>query len=171
MHTDSGKIVIVGNSGSGKSILARRLCESAGRAHLDLDTLAWLPGNPPTRRPVAESGQEIESWIRRSRHWVIEGCYSDLLEIALRHADELVFLDLPVQACIANARRRPWEPHKYESKAAQDANLAMLIEWIAQYPERTDTFSRVAHQALCEAFPGTKTVCTCNQTPSSTLSR
>lgn len=37
-------ILIVGNSGSGKSTLATRLERELGIAHLDLDTLAWLPG-------------------------------------------------------------------------------------------------------------------------------
>jgi hypothetical protein len=94
--------------------------------------------------------------------WVVEGCYADLIESVLSHAGELIFLDLPVEDCIANAKARPWEPHKYESREAQDANLDMLLEWIAQYAERTDTFSRAAHLDLYEKFDGPKTVFTSN---------
>lgn len=93
---------------------------------------------------------------------VVEGCYADLIELVLSHADELIFLDLPVEDCIANAKARPWEPHKYESREAQDANLNMLLEWIAQYNERTDTFSKAAHLDLYEKFDGPKTVFTSN---------
>jgi hypothetical protein len=67
-----------------------------------------------------------------------------------------VLLDPGVDACIANARARPWEPHKYDTKAAQDANLAMLLEWIAAYTTRDDAMSHAAHRALFEAFPRTK---------------
>ncbi len=38
------RIAILGNSGSGKSTLARRLAAEAFAAVLDLDTVAWEPG-------------------------------------------------------------------------------------------------------------------------------
>ncbi len=152
------RVVVFGNSGSGKSTFAKALQETHGLAHLDLDTIAWQAGTQPQRRPITESRQQIEHFARAHSNWVIEGCYADLLAIAIRDASELVFLDLPVEACIANARQRPWEPHKYASREAQDANLDMLLDWIAQYTERRDTFSRAAHQALYTAFEGRKTV-------------
>ena len=156
------KIVIFGNSGSGKSTLALRLSAAEGLSHLDLDSIAWLPEFPPERRPIAESRVRIEQFMKSNKQWVIEGCYSDLLEIALPEATEIIYLNLPIKDCIANARDRPWEPHKYESQQAQDANLDMLIDWIAQYPQRQDTFSQSAHEALFENYDGRKTIFTCN---------
>jgi adenylate kinase family enzyme len=152
------KVLIFGNSGSGKSTLARALCESEGLSHLDLDTLAWRATDPPQRVPVTESSAAIREFINASSAWVIEGCYADLLEQALPFCNEIIFMDLPISACIANARQRPWEPHKYESKQAQDANLEMLLDWISQYEQREDTFSRRSHLALYESFGGKKTI-------------
>lgn len=151
-----------GNSGSGKSTLARQLCDWHGLAHLDLDNLAWRPTSPPQRLPVAESERQIASFIHSSSAWVIEGCYTDLLEIAAPFATEIIYLNLPVETCIANARKRPWEPHKYDSKQAQDANLDMLITWISQYEHRQDTFSALAHRSFFDTYPGKKTVYTSN---------
>ncbi|MCE9595769.1 MAG: hypothetical protein K8S98_16390 [Planctomycetes bacterium] len=37
------RVLVFGNSGSGKSHLARRLLTEHGLAHLDLDTIAWAP--------------------------------------------------------------------------------------------------------------------------------
>jgi hypothetical protein len=37
---------------------------------------------------------------------------------------------------VANAFSRPWEPHKYLSKEAQDANLEMLMGWIRAYEDK-----------------------------------
>ena len=156
------RILVFGNSGSGKSTLAKQLCDSHALSHLDLDTLAWEPTTPPERKPLAASAKAISRLIESSESWVIEGCYSDLLELAVPFATQMIYLDLPVEACIANARARPWEPHKYPSKAAQDANLEMLLEWISRYADRDDTFSRRAHLALYESFPGEKTVLTKN---------
>ena len=87
---------------------------------------------------------------------MVEGCYADLLELASAQASEMVFLDLPVTACISNARSRPWEPHKYDSKEAQDANLGMLLDWIGEYYRRDDVCSREAHRALFDSFKGSK---------------
>ncbi|ARN72878.1 shikimate kinase [Oceanicoccus sagamiensis] len=152
------KIVIFGNSGSGKSTLARQLSHSQGLVHLDLDTLAWKPTSPPERVPIEQSSKEIGRFVSAHKAWVIEGCYSDLLALIVSTATEIIFTNLPVELCIENAKNRPWEPHKYPSKAAQDDNLAMLTEWIARYPERDDTFSFAAHKALYDAYSGKKTL-------------
>jgi adenylate kinase family enzyme len=150
------RYVIIGNSGSGKSTLALRLACAGGVSHLDLDTLAWEPSTPPRRRAVADSVREILAFIAENNHWVIEGCYADLLEAPLGRCTRLVFLNPGTEACIANARSRPWESHKYASKEAQDANLEMLIGWIRDYEVRRDVFSLGAHRALFDGFVGEK---------------
>jgi len=157
------KIIIFGNSGSGKSTLAKELREAESLAHLDLDSIAWMPTSPPQRKPIAETKLEIDKFTSSNLQWVIEGCYSDLIEVALPKANEIIYLNLPVEACISNAKKRPWEPHKYESKEAQDANLKMLVEWIAQYALRGDTFSKSSHEALFNAYNGKKTMYVSNE--------
>jgi adenylate kinase family enzyme len=157
------KILIFGNSGSGKSTLAKELCDKEDLSHLDLDILAWQATSPPQRQPIAESAKAIQGFIHSEKSWVIEGCYTDLLECAAPFANEVVFMDLPVEACIANARKRPWEPHKYESKEAQDDNLENLISWIAQYNRRVDTFSEQPHRRFYDNFQGIKMTYTSNQ--------
>ncbi len=127
-------------------------------AHLDLDTIAWLPEMPPKRKSISESKQEIDVFLHQNQGWVIEGCYSDLLELVLPQSDEIIFLNLPIDECIANAKNRPWEPHKYASKEAQDANLEMLIQWIEKYAHREDTFSKLSHEALFRGYQGKKTM-------------
>lgn len=156
------RILILGNSGSGKSTLAQRLATRYAAGHLDLDSLAWLPTDPPQRAPLDTSLSSIHAFIAAHPHWVIEGCYTDLLRGVAADADALIFLNLSVDACVANARQRPWEPHKYASKAAQDANLAMLLDWIRDYPIREGVFSLAAHQAFFDVFTGKKTMLTDN---------
>lgn len=157
------KILIFGNSGSGKSTLAKSLCKSEGLSHLDLDTLAWKPAMPPERKSINESGVEISAFINSNSGWVIEGCYSDLLEIVLQFSTEIIFLNLPIELCTENAKNRPWEPHKYESKEAQDKNLDMLVIWISQYSKRDDIFSESSHNQLYENYAGKKTMITNNE--------
>lgn len=150
------RVIIIGNSGSGKSTLALRLATARRLAHLDLDTLASKPVMPPVRRPLADSARNVDAFTRANPHWVVEGCYADMLTLVLPVCTLLVFLNPGVEACVHNARSRPWEPHKYASKAAQDANLEMLIGWIKEYDSRTDTLSLGAHRSLYDGFNGDK---------------
>lgn len=150
------RVVIIGNSGSGKSTLAKGLASQHELAHLDLDSLAWEPTQPPERKPLREAARSIQDFTAQHEQWVVEGCYADLVELLLPGASELIFLDLDVEKCQRNARLRPWEPHKYPSKQAQDANLDMLLGWIADYPGRQGVLGRNAHQALFDNFHGNK---------------
>lgn len=134
-----------------------------GLAHLDLDLLAWLPSTPPERRPLDQAQEDIQNFINESPEWVVEGCYADLLELVKPLATEVIFMNLPVHLCQQNARSRPWEPHKYESKEAQDSNLTMLLDWIAEYVDRDDTLSYSAHLALYDGFQGKKRQIVCNE--------
>ena len=157
------KVVIFGNSGSGKSILATELALKNKLAHLDLDTIAWKASETPERQTILESSKSINDFLIAQNNWVIEGCYADLLAIVTPKADQVIFLNLPVSACVANAKNRPWEPHKYKSKEAQDENLDMLIDWVSQYTSRNDTFSKVAHEKLFEEFQGKKIMYVSNE--------
>lgn len=150
------RIVIIGNSGSGKSTHAKALAARHGLAHLDLDTIAWAPSAPPARRALADSAAAIAAFHAQHPGWVMKGCYADLAALALAHATRLVFLNPGVEACVANCRARPWEPHKYSSPAAQDRNLAMLVAWVRGYATRDDEFSLRRHRELFDGFSGDK---------------
>ncbi len=158
---DNGKpllrrILIFGNSGSGKSTLAKKFENTENLPHLDLDTVAWLPTSQTERMALADSALRVAEFTDANEEWVIEGCYSDLLRLVAPASTEVIFLNLPLELCIANARNRPWEQHKYQSKEAQDANLEMLIDWISQYETRSDSFSCVAHRKLFAEYSGEK---------------
>jgi len=157
------KIIIFGNSGSGKSTLARQYAEELSLIHLDLDSLAWQDTMPPQRRELADSLNELNKFLAENDNWVIEGVYADLLSSISTKATQLLFVNPGIETCIANCKNRPWEPHKYESKQAQDDNLQMLIEWIKQYPDREDEFSLRAHRKLFDGFSGEKIEYTSNE--------
>jgi len=154
------RIFIFGNSGAGKSTLARRLCSDENLAHLDLDSLAFKKETPTQRRDIQESLKEVDVFIQQNDNWVIEGGYSDIFEKILNHANEMIYLDLEASTCQENARKREWEPHKYESKEAQDKNLDMLLRWILDYYSREDSFSKSSHDRLFKQFTGRKMHCT-----------
>ena len=125
-------------------------------ASLDLDSVAWTKEDPIKRRRLQDSADAIHAFTQAHRSWVVEGCYASLIELVCEETDELVFLNPGVSTCQANCRNRPWEPHKYASRADQDKNLPMILDWIAAYESRDDEFSLSAHRRLFEKFPGAK---------------
>ncbi|NII10027.1 shikimate kinase [Oleiagrimonas sp. C23AA] len=150
-----GRIVIYGNSGAGKSTLARALAERHRLAHLDLDTLAWQPGaTPPQRMPLAQSRQHLYAFQAQHARWVMEGCYGDLVREVADADTLLVFLNPGIEACLQHCRRRPWEPHKYASAEAQQANLGMLLDWVRDYPLREDACGLRAHRQVFDQHRG-----------------
>ncbi|MEX2570878.1 MAG: shikimate kinase [Gemmatimonadota bacterium] len=155
MTTENGsRILIFGNSGSGKSTMAAALARVEGLAHLDLDQLAW--DSPGVRKPLAESSAIIQAFITEQPEWVVEGCYGDILEIVLPFCTELRFLNPGVDTCIANCLARPWEPEKYASKEDQDRMLDFLLNWVREYETRDDEYSLRRHREIFAHFPGHK---------------
>jgi adenylate kinase family enzyme len=146
------RILIYGNSGSGKTTMARELQDRYGLPHLDLDSVAWAA--PGERLPLTESVTALEAFHAANPSWVVEGSYGSLVEAALPLCTELRFLNPGVEACVANCRRRPWEPEKYASAEEQDARLAFLLDWVQAYPDREDEYGLKAHRALFDGFDG-----------------
>lgn len=150
------RLLVFGNSGSGKSTFAHAAAESHDLAHLDLDSIVWEPGKIAVQRPAADIHASLKEFISTNAHWVIEGCYGELVQMAAPYCSELIFLNPGAEICLANNLRRPWEPHKYASKAEQDAMLENLQKWVASYYERDDAWSYKAHRAIFDAFAGAK---------------
>ena len=83
---------MVGNSGSGKTTVARELAARLGAEHIELDALFHQPGwqelNRDTFRAVVAERAEGE-------RWVMCGNYSSALDVVWARADTVVWLDLP----------------------------------------------------------------------------
>ncbi len=148
--------LIVGNSGSGKSSLARALAQGHGLAHLDLDTIYFVPGLVAVQRAPEQVQADLRAFVDAHPAWVIEGCYGDVVASALPFCSELVFMNPGSAACLANNALRPWEPHKYGSKQQQDSMLPFLQDWVRKYYERDDNCSYACHRRLFDSFNGVK---------------
>jgi adenylate kinase family enzyme len=149
------RFAIFGNAGSGKSTLARSLAGD-GVAVLDLDTIAWEPRSGAILRSQHAAVDDLRRFCSSHAEWIVEGCYGDLIEAVLPWKPELIFLNPGEEACLRNCRNRAWEPHKYPSKAAQDASVKTLLAWVSAYYSCSGSMSFAAHRAIFDRYDGPK---------------
>lgn len=83
---------MVGNSGSGKSRLARELADILKVPYLELDGIHHLPGWEPL---PAEEFRRIVAAKAAEDGWVIDGNYSSVQSLVWTRADTVAWLDLP----------------------------------------------------------------------------
>ena len=159
------RILVFGNSGSGKSTFARRLAAQHGLVVLDLDNLVWSRTEFAQFRSDEEITRELNAFVAANPAWVIEGCYGRWMEHLRAHGTEMVFLNPGEEACLRYCRARPWEPGKYAMKAEQDAKLPLLLEWVRAYATRSDDMSLAAHRRLFDSHTGPKRELTTSEDP------
>jgi adenylate kinase family enzyme len=148
------RLILLGNAGAGKSTMARRLIAGADIPRLSLDEIAWDRG--PKRKPLEQSLTVLRRFLRSNEQWIIEGCYSDLVEAVLPHCTELRFLNPGVETCVAHCNSRPWEPSKSSSAEEQNAMLSQLIQWVKEYETRDDEYGLKRHRRIFDNFSGPK---------------
>lgn len=150
------RIALFGNSGSGKTTLARILRETHSLPMLDLDTVAWEPGQIAVPRAPEAAISDVRSFCSANEQWIVEGCYGTLIESTLKFRPVLVFLDPGEEQCLQNCRQRPFEPHKYATPEAQDSMLQPLLTWVSDYYRRDGEMSHRGHLQCFEQYAGSK---------------
>ncbi|MFV1985697.1 MAG: shikimate kinase [Gemmatimonadota bacterium] len=151
------RLLVFGNSGSGKTTYARGLVRDHGLPHLDLDSIVWEPDRIAVQRAADAILESLDEFLSANTEWVIEGCYGELVKAAAPHCSELVFLNPGLDVCQAHNRARPWEPAKYESLEQQNSYLADLQKWVEEYYTRDGDWSYRAHRTIFDDHLGPKT--------------
>ena len=102
------RVVIFGPGASGKSTLAVRLAEITGLPVAELDKAFWRPGLVATPR---DQWVEIQQKLVEEDAWIMDGDLGpyDAVEVRLRAADTIIFLDFPLVVCAWRAVRRSRE--------------------------------------------------------------
>jgi len=147
------RIVIFGNSGSGKSWLAAQLARRGNLQTIELDKLYWLQGGFNQRRSPGEATALVKA-ATADDAWVIEGVFGWLADIALPRAEQLIWLDVPEEECVANLRCRPLKSG--EDEQSKEA----LLQWCREYRERDNSNSSQGHGRLFDGFGSDKLVLT-----------
>ncbi|KAF0125938.1 MAG: hypothetical protein FD189_2365 [Elusimicrobia bacterium] len=149
------KIVILGNSGSGKTRLAAEIAKIRDIPVVHLDELFWEPGGFDRARPRDAVLRLVEE-SRKKSDWIVEGVFGDLAELYMEQADLLLWLDIGWDVCKERLLARGLESRKHMSREQSEEGLAKLLDWASHYYDRTDPRSFAGHLLLFERFHGKK---------------
>jgi adenylate kinase family enzyme len=102
------RVAIIGPGASGKSTLAVRLGEITGLPVVELDKVFWQPGLVATPR---DHWIAIQERLVAEEEWIMDGDLGlyDVVEIRLRSADTILFLDFSLLRCVWRAIQRSRE--------------------------------------------------------------
>ena len=101
------KILIIGCPGSGKSTLARALHEKTGIPLCHLDMLYWNADKTVVEKEVF---LDRLSAVLATERWIMDGNFSSTMEMRLAACDAVIFLDYPLDICLAGVRARRGKP-------------------------------------------------------------
>lgn len=149
------RILIIGNSGSGKSWLAARLAERLTIREVNLDTIVWQPGGFNQKRPQHKIDQAIQTLFQEPS-WVVEGVFGALAEQLFDAADTLLFLDIDWSVCRDSLLSRGSESARQGDTMAAEKNFQQLLVWASEYGQRASKSSRQFHREQCDRFPNAK---------------
>ena len=143
------RILILGNSGSGKTWLAQTLAHRLQSTAIELDTLHWLPGGFQQRRPPEAAKSAVRDRALAEK-WVIEGVFGWLAAEAMPRTQQLIWLVVPEEECVRNLESRPIK------SGEDDASRSALFQWCREYRTRQNANAFAGHQGLYDQFMGEK---------------
>lgn len=140
------RIIIVGSPGAGKSTLSSRIHEIMDIDLFHLDKLFWKPGW------VCISRKELKEKIRNLMEldsWIIDGNYGSTMEMRIKKADTIIFLDFPLWLCLWGIiKRRFMYAKKIRPDITEGCNEKLDFEfiiWVLTFPfkKRRDIHEKI----------------------------
>jgi len=99
------RIVVVGATGCGKSMLAERLAQKFNLDFIELDALYWKPDWVDSTRE--EFWEKVEA-ATHSPRWALAGNYGMVRDIIWPRAEAVAWLDYPFFLIFGRLLRRTW---------------------------------------------------------------
>ena len=137
MHIGN-RIAILGSAGAGKSTMAIKLNELTGIPVIHLDRMHWNPGWVAT--PKDEFDSNVFKVAAEDR-WIIDGNYLRTLDLRIKQADTIIFIDFSRLFCIYRVLKRwigNYGKARYDvGEGCPDKIDWQFIKWIWGYPRHS----------------------------------
>lgn len=97
------RLLIMGPPGSGKTTLANKISDITGIEAIHLDYYFWNPGWKQT--PLSKF-KDIVKDLCSGEQWIVDGNYSKTLNLRLKRADSVIYLDINKYLCLWRCLKR-----------------------------------------------------------------
>ena len=101
------KIIVIGCPGSGKSTFSRALSEKTGLPLYHLDMMYWNADKTTVEKSVFRA--KLSETLSKEK-WIIDGNYASTMEQRMEVCDTVIFLDYPLELCLAGIKERRGKP-------------------------------------------------------------
>ena len=97
------RVIVIGCPGSGKSAFSRELSKKTGLPLFHLDMMYWNDDRTRVDRDVFYAKLQD---VLATDEWIIDGDYISTMELRMKRADTIVFLDYSLEICLQGASAR-----------------------------------------------------------------
>jgi adenylate kinase family enzyme len=154
------RILIIGNAGGGKSVLARKIAAKRGLPYREIDAITWKPGWEPYSQAEYEAAH---AKLIAEEDWVIDGLgWTETLPERFARATEIILIDMPIwmHFWLAAERQIQWTLGKLENPVGGIAEMpttrGMFEALWETDQEMAPVFRRLTDQAEREGKPVTR---------------
>jgi adenylate kinase family enzyme len=148
------RVIVVGTSGSGKTVLAKELSSRMGAVHIEMDQLYW--GRDWS--VAADFEARVRDAVAQER-WTLCGNYRVVSHIVFPRADTLIWLDYPMPVVFMRALARTvrrvmtretlWNGNR-ESFVKSFLSKDSILLWVSQtWRKRRREYPRVLKGPMC----------------------
>lgn len=114
------KVIVIGSPGAGKSYFSKKLALATKIELFHMDNLYWHADR--THITHEELVRKLQA-IMSADAWIIDGNYISTLELRMKEADTIFYLDYPTEVCIEGIKSRvgkerddiPWAEEELDS--------------------------------------------------------
>lgn len=99
------KLIIFGNSGSGKTFLSKIISTKLNVPMISLDDIYWRDETYRRSRSSKWISRRVIEYAQK-KEWVIEGIYSHLIKLAVDYSNMIIWLDYDYHSCLKNLNNR-----------------------------------------------------------------
>ena len=117
--------MIIGCGGTGKSTLSKRLHDITNIPVYHLDKYFWLPNWIEIDRT---EWKKINQEIIQKESWIMDGNYGSTMEIRLKAADTVIFLNRPWYVSLSRVIMRTLRSYG-KTRADMTENCPERLEW------------------------------------------
>ncbi len=140
------KIYIVGNVGSGKTTLSKRLSKKLGIKHFEVDNIAHK--NTEMGRIKQSDDEQINEFrkINEEKSWIVEGTFRPSCKFLLENADLIVFLDPTLRIRKYRIVKRFIKQQIGLEKSHYKSDLKMLkamFRWTSDFEKNRNKFEEM----------------------------